>query len=216
MSNQKTFSIYTLSCPKTGAVRYVGATSQNPKTRLAGHRIDAKRHNSAIAKWITSLLVDKLEPIMNIIDSADNDTWQEKERYWIQWHKDEGYELTNSSDGGVHCAFDEEICKKRSGENNPMYGTRGENSPNYGKKHSEESRKKMSEAQPNKRQVAQYTKNMIFIRNWDSISEASRELQIHQSSITQCCQRKPYKHKAGGYIWYYTDDPLLLKLENKD
>lgn len=41
-----------------------------------------------------------------------------------------------------------ETCKFRfAGKNNPMYGRRGKDSPNFGKKRSEESRKRMSEAQ---------------------------------------------------------------------
>ena len=35
---------------------------------------------------------------------------------------------------------------KRCGENSPMYGKTGEKCPNYGKKHTEETKRKMSEA----------------------------------------------------------------------
>lgn len=42
---------------------------------------------------------------------------------------------------------------------------------------------------------------MKFIKEWDSIVSASKELGIGGNSITTCCKGK-YK-SAGGYIWKY-------------
>lgn len=42
-----------------------------------------------------------------------------------------------------------------------------------------------------------------LIVEFASAHEASRQLGISQSNITQCCQGK-YK-SAGGYVWYYAD-----------
>jgi len=49
--------------------------------------------------------------------------------------------------------------------------------------------------------VIQYDINMKFIKEWDSIVSASKELGIGGNSITTCCKGK-YK-SAGGYIWKY-------------
>ena len=38
--------------------------------------------------------------------------------------------------------------------------------------------------------IIQYDKNMIFIKTWKSISEASRELDINKHSIIQCLKGK--------------------------
>lgn len=45
----------------------------------------------------------------------------------------------------------------------------------------------------------QYTKDGEFIKTWDTMSEASRELKIPVSSISLCCKGN-YK-TAGGFIW---------------
>ena len=52
--------------------------------------------------------------------------------------------------------------------------------------------------------VLQYDKNMKLIREWNSISMASKELGIGSNSITTCCKGK-YK-SAGGYIWIYKNE----------
>lgn len=52
--------------------------------------------------------------------------------------------------------------------------------------------------------VNQYTKNGVFIKQWKSSTEASRELSISASSLCQCCQGKI--KSAGGFKWYYVDD----------
>lgn len=51
--------------------------------------------------------------------------------------------------------------------------------------------------------IMQYDLSNNFIRNWDSIIDASRTLSIDRSSIQICCAGK-YK-TAGGYIWRYAD-----------
>lgn len=50
--------------------------------------------------------------------------------------------------------------------------------------------------------VEMYDKDGRFIRRFDSIQEASKELHIYGSSITECCRHKRRK-TAGGYIWRY-------------
>ena len=61
--------------------------------------------------------------------------------------------LLNKSDGGEGasgCIPSEETRKKRSvrmgGENNPSYGKRGKDSPRYGKKHTQETKDKISKS----------------------------------------------------------------------
>lgn len=56
---------------------------------------------------------------------------------------------------------------------------------------------------PNSRKVAQYNKEMILIKIWDSMSEAHRETGVFVDSISKCC-KKIYK-TAGGYIWEYVN-----------
>ena len=49
--------------------------------------------------------------------------------------------------------------------------------------------------------VYQYTKDNIFIKKWDSISQINRELKYSKSNICRCCNDK--QQFANGYIWKY-------------
>lgn len=52
------------------------------------------------------------------------------------------------------------------------------------------------------KKVNQYTKDWIFIKQWDSLSDATRQLSIHFSIISKCC-KWVYK-TAWWYKWEYT------------
>lgn len=59
--------IHTLKDPRDGSIRYVGKTNK-PRKRFIGHLADArvKRYNNHNCKWISSLLKENLEPIMEM------------------------------------------------------------------------------------------------------------------------------------------------------
>lgn len=61
--------------------------------------------------------------------------------------------------------------------------------------------KKKGKDNPFARKVKQYEKNMNFIMEWGSISDASRELGISVSAI--CNNIKGLSKTAGGFIWRY-------------
>lgn len=49
--------------------------------------------------------------------------------------------------------------------------------------------------------IIQYSKNLEFIKEWESIIDAERELKIYSTNIVNCCR---WKWKtAGGFIWKY-------------
>jgi hypothetical protein len=52
------------------------------------------------------------------------------------------------------------------------------------------------------KKVIQYTKDKIFIKMWDGISEASRELNIPRASISYACIGK--LKTAGKFIWEFS------------
>lgn len=55
-----------------------------------------------------------------------------------------------------------------------------------------------------KKKINQYDMNMIFIKSWNSIQEASETLNICSSHICRCCKGKIKSIK--GYKWRYADD----------
>ena len=64
---QTPYSIYLLSDPNTGAVRYVGC-SKNPKSRLSQHiKESMQRQNTAKKAWIHNLMIHNTPPVMQIV-----------------------------------------------------------------------------------------------------------------------------------------------------
>ena len=53
------------------------------------------------------------------------------------------------------------------------------------------------------KQIIQLDMNGNFIREWDSISKASRELKITKQNIISCLKKKNNQKYAGGFRWEY-------------
>lgn len=73
----------------------------------------------------------------------------------------------------------------------------GVNNPMYGKHHTEEAKQKM------RKPIQQFTKEGVFIRDWDSATTVSKELKIGKAGISKCCKSK--LKTAYGYIWRYKE-----------
>ena len=125
--------IYGLKDPRDEKIRYIGKTS-HPKERL-GHHIQVK-YNNHKSNWIQSLLQIGLTPSMEIIDEVPISEWEFWEKHYMKLFKSFGADLVNSTEGG------------RGGKDNhnPSELTRERmRIAQLGKKHTEESKKKMSE-----------------------------------------------------------------------
>lgn len=98
-SNYTRFTtVYALSDPETGEVRYVGKTVLSLEKRLKGHFSDkAENHKT---HWIRSLLARGLKPTIKSIEEDIAENWAERERYWIAYYRDQGARLVNLADGG--------------------------------------------------------------------------------------------------------------------
>lgn len=93
-----------------------------------------------------------------------------------------------------------------------------------GKIISEETKRKMSESHkgekgfwygkhlPNKvkekmrKPIIQLDLQENFIREWDSVTTASRELNLNKASICMCCKGR--RNKCGGFIWRYKETTI--------
>lgn len=95
-----TVKIYTLTCPTSNQIRYVGKTIETLQKRLNRHISYSKREKTYKANWINSLLKINKEPIIEIIDECSITNWEVMEQYWISQFKAWGYNLTNHTDGG--------------------------------------------------------------------------------------------------------------------
>ena len=82
----------------------------------------------------------------------------------------------------------------------------GEKNPMYGKHHSEDTKRKMSEAHKGKiyantKPILQFSKNGELIAEYSSLTEAERQTGCNNSHICECC--KGERKSASGYIWKY-------------
>ena len=55
--------------------------------------------------------------------------------------------------------------------------------------------------------VNQYTKDKQFIQLYSSLSDASLSTGADAHAISNCCKKKKSFHTAGGYLWFYVNDP---------
>lgn len=88
---------------------------------------------------------------------------------------------------------------------------KGINNPMYGKKHTEETKTKISEKHkgkysgknnPKARKIAQYDKSGNLIKIWDYIKQ-TKDFGFNPDSISACC-RGIYK-TSGGFVWKYLE-----------
>ena len=64
------------------------------------------------------------------------------------------------------------------------------------------------------KEICQYSLEGLFIKKWDCISTASRELKINSSNISMCA--KGVRPNAGGFRWDYEQVEKLTPLLKKE
>lgn len=139
----------------------------------------------------------------------------------------------NIADGGQYnvmpLATRERLSRERKGKNtgadNPNFGNHrmaGKNNPNYGKRHSEETKKLMSEnrkgkglhvfSEEHKKKLSENhgggaDKKKVLCREtgviYESINDAARALGITKKVISNCCRKIPHYNTAKGYHWEF-------------
>ena len=64
-----------------------------------------------------------------------------------------------------------------------------------------------------RRPIYQYTLNEEFVREWNSIGEAARTLNMERASILRCCNGE--QERSYWFIWRYKDDVLKEQEEKQ-
>lgn len=207
--------IYTVYCHenKLNGKKYFGITKQNPERRWRNGNgyIDNKYFSYAIKKYGW----DRFEHII-ILDGLLKDVAFEIEIYLIKKYnttnENNGYNL---SEGGEYNKLTEKSRLKLS------KSLKGHVPHNKGVPNSEEVRRKISESLQKmnrkitreqilktSRNVVQISKDGKFIKRWEIMTEASKELNINLSSIWHCCNHK-FK-TSGGFIFIYEEEYNLM------
>ncbi len=151
-----TVFIYGLNDPRTGECRYLGKTTR-PQFRVAEHLSQAQRRRARKDCWLRGLISSGLRPRLEIIDEVPELEWEFWEREYIRVFRMIGVRLTNSSGGGESPTGLTEDSRRRMREaakartfsdetRAKMRASHlGQVAHNRGKKHSEETRRKISE-----------------------------------------------------------------------
>ena len=104
--------IYSLSCPKTGDIKYIGK-AENVLYRYKKHIEESLRGKiTKKCHWIKSLLNNGLKPVLNIEDYVDNNDWKFWEMYYISLYKYYGFDLKNSTNGGDGGMMSNDVIEK--------------------------------------------------------------------------------------------------------
>ena len=77
--------IYSLDCPLTKKVMYIGKTNY-PYGRLLAHICENRNITSPKQKWVASLLENGYLPIMTIIEKTSIKKQYKREIYWINYY----------------------------------------------------------------------------------------------------------------------------------
>lgn len=87
-------SIYTLTDPRDGTIRYVGKTTKPLPERLAGHL--ASPTNPAMRLWINMLCTQRLIPLITLVSTATEERLGGEEERQIRKHDKQGHRLFNA------------------------------------------------------------------------------------------------------------------------
>ena len=197
--------IYSLKDPRDYQIKYIGKALDIDK-RYKQHIKNYTNKKSLKSSWVLSLLQYGLQPILEIVEICNESKWQEREKYWIKYYKELGFDLKNMTNGG-----DGNTGLKMSDASKEKIRC-----ANLGKKSSKEKIAKISNwAKGNNKiqknlklgskksqiPIIQKSKDGEIINQWDSLQQASDELGIERSNISHCLRGRI--KTSGGYIWEY-------------
>jgi hypothetical protein len=94
-----TVYIYALTDPRTGEIRYVGKTVDLKKRQNFHNCPSMHQKGSCRRAWVMELRELGLRPKLVSLEECSEDTWQERERYWIKRYGGVG-KLLNVREGG--------------------------------------------------------------------------------------------------------------------
>lgn len=185
---------------------YIGHTIRFRK-RLSEHRSSllADRHHSChLQRSFNKYGIDNF--VVEIIEKIDKEIALDRETYWIKklqsYERDKGYNILIDSPIPRQSKHTEETKRKMS-------------ESQKGKKLSKEQKLKLREisldywknhASPNRRAIIQYTKDMIKMNEFVSITEAAESLDIGRRNISN--NLNGLSKTAGGFIWKFKNEIL--------
>lgn len=125
-----------------------------------------------------------------ILEKCDVEELNIKERYWQEFYKDNllNCRFTKSNDKSGYCLEETKIKISKA------------------LKSTDKSWKHL------KKKIYQYSNEGLFIKEWESVRKASRELNISLTTIVKSAKGNGSNKSAGGFLWSYN---YLEKLEGR-
>ena len=162
---------------------------------------NARRKYSDFSLWKYEVLVEcKKEQLENLEIKFI--------KQYDSTNKNKGYNLTIGGDGvkGVAWGTEKQI---ESAKNKDI---KGEKNPMFGHHHTQEVKETISKANRGRKKtkeqllkiskpVSQYTKDGVFIKQWDSATEAANFYGVDKSCIGRVCMGK--KKSSCDFVWRY-------------
>lgn len=203
--------IYSLNCPFTGVVKYIGKTKRPLSQRLAGHMHD-KRITPKYA-WIISLLKKGAKPTIHKIDEVEILELNFWERYYIELYVAAGVKLKNSTLGGEGLLISEttrqKMRKAKLGKKQTAEHIANRIKGRSGYKHGQETKNKIGAK--NKGHTTRFaykhsqeTKNKIGAKNKgrkvsDYQKEISRKIHLGKKLRRQSIVKRTETRLANGW-----------------
>lgn len=169
--------IYSLSSSKNVLdVRYIGYTKKSLNKRLIEHLSGSKNMKTYKDKWIQKCLSNHEEIIINLIEICKtHKELIQKEIYYINNYKNNGYKLTNLTDGGDGI---------------------------IGYTHTEEFKKWNSDIKSKKVYCFNYQTKELY-RIFKSVTDMVKSMKFTRSSVGDVLSGKSKHHK--GFTFSYTN-----------
>lgn len=136
--------VYGLIDPRTNELRYIGKTRRGMvRPREHWDKYGLKR-NDKCHRWVLKLSKLGLIPHVEVLEECRLDDLDDCERFWISSLRAAGAELLNMTDGGEGGALIMDDVTRAK------FSHPGERNPFFGRKHSAETRRKISDAKRGK------------------------------------------------------------------
>lgn len=165
----------------------------------------------------------EFEILMNVSENVSQEMLDQIEQTYMDYYRKLGFELMNLKGAGSRGKLSEESKKiigiklrgrklSEDHKNNIREGFKSmdaQSRKDWGEKISRAKsgvmrtgvmRKNGNGSKP----VSQYTKDNVFVRNWPSLIEVTRQLGINTGNIASVLQHK--RNSAGGFKWKYKGD----------
>lgn len=201
--------IYGLKDPRDYQIKYIGKTvdiNRRRKEHNQIHRNKKSRKNS----WIAHLVKNNMQPIMEILEECEESDWIERERHWIRYYKELGFDLKNMTLGGESndgYIFTPEDRLKQS-ESQKLRHKISPCSAETREKLSKKAKENLNGldnlklgSKKSQKPIVQKTKEGRIVKEWESLQQAADELRIEISNISHCLRGRI--KTSGGFKWKY-------------